>query len=303
MNPDISVAVRYYRLSAELQPCFTALYRHEFACAPGEWIRDCLHPEWATMRFTGGTPPIAAIGGGDLRPQWPFVVSGPTGRAIQFGVTSALIWGLGLQPAGWARFVDGRAADFADRTVDGNADPAFALFRPIHALVCDPALSSDDVAEAINACLMALLARPSPHEAQVLACHEALRDPEVADVGQLEARLGIGRRSLERLCARYFGFPPKQLIRRQRFLRSLADFMLKGRSTWSDAIDLQYHDQPQFVREFHRFMGMTPSEYAETPHPIIERMMAQRMADQGAAPQTDLPTVLRYAPPPGQAGA
>ena len=48
-------------------------------------------------------------------------------------------------------------------------------------------------------------------------------------------------------------------------------------------------------------MGMTPSEYADTPHPILEKIMAQRMADQGAAPQTDLPTVLRYTADPGAA--
>jgi hypothetical protein len=45
-------------------------------------------------------------------------------------------------------------------------------------------------------------------------------------------------------------------------------------------------------------MGMTPSEYADAPHPILTKLMAQRMADQGAAPQTDLPTVLRYTAEP-----
>ena len=53
-------------------------------------------------------------------------------------------------------------------------------------------------------------------------------------------------------------------------------------------------DQAHFVRDFRAFMGMTPSEYAERPHPIIGRTMAQRMADHGIAPQTDLPTILRY---------
>ena len=104
----------------------------------------------------------------------------------------------------------------------------------------------------------------------------------------------IGERSLERLCGRYFGFPPKLLLRRQRFLRSLAQFMIDPGHTWSEAIDGQYYDQAQFVRDFRSFMGMTPSEYADAPHPILEKIMAQRMADQGAAPQTDLPTVLRY---------
>jgi hypothetical protein len=39
---------------------------------------------------------------------------------------------------------------------------------------------------------------------------------------------------------------------------------------------------------------MTPRDYADMPHPIMERIIAHRMADQGAAPQTDLPTILRY---------
>ena len=104
----------------------------------------------------------------------------------------------------------------------------------------------------------------------------------------------MGERSLERLCRRYFGFPPKLLLRRQRFLRTLAQFMFDTRLTWSKAIDGQYYDQAQFVRDFRSFMGMTPSEYADTPHPILEKIMALRFADQGAAPETDLPTVLRY---------
>ena len=120
----------------------------------------------------------------------------------------------------------------------------------------------------------------------------------MANVAALGKRLGVGDRSLERLCGRYFGFPPKLLLRRQRFLRSLAQFMLDPRRTWSKALDGQYYDQAQFVRDFRSFMGMTPSEYADTPHPILEKIMAQRMADQGAAPQTDLPTVLRYTADP-----
>ena len=84
------------------------------------------------------------------------------------------------------------------------------------------------------------------------------------------------------------------LLRRQRFLRSLAGHMLDPARGWSKALDEQYYDQAQFVRDFRSFMGTTPSEYADAPHPILEKIMAQRLADQGAAPATDLPTVLRY---------
>lgn len=292
MNGDVDFDVRYFRLSPRSQPYFTALYLFDVR-ADGTYICDQLHPEWAAMRFSRGTPPIASVGAGALEPQWPFVVSGPTSKSIRFQLTSACIWGLGLQPAGWAKFVDGRARDFADRTLDGAADPAFEVFAPILRIVEDDE-EPEVVVERIDRYLLSQASRPSPQEERIIRCHQLVRDPEIATVAQLGEELGVERRSLERLCARYFGFPPKLLLRRQRFLRSLARFMLEGHRHWSEVLDERYYDQAQFVRDFRSFMGMTPSEYAEMPHPILTRIMAQRMADQGAAPETDLPTILRY---------
>jgi AraC-like DNA-binding protein len=294
LGADFSISVRFFRLSDALQPYFTALYHFEFDCPGGTYIPDYLHPEWTVMRLTRGAPPIATIGPGPLRKQWPLVVSGPTSRSIRFGITTSSVFGLGLQPAGWARFVAGRACDFADRTIDGETDPAFRLFAPLLAMAQEPYTLPDGVAGRINDYLMGCLGPAPRQEGEIRALHEALLDSEIGSVEQLSQRLGIGRRSLERLCARYFGFPPKLLLRRQRFLRSLAQFMLDPQTSWSEALDGQYYDQAQFVRDFRSFMGMTPSEYADMPHPILDKIMAQRMADQGAAPQTDLPTLLRY---------
>jgi AraC-like DNA-binding protein len=296
---EFSISVRFYRLSEALQPYFTALYSTTIDCAPGVLVTDCLHPEWAALRFTEGPPPIACVGLGEMVSQWPFVANGPTSKAIQFGVTRSRVWGLGLQPAGWSKFVAQPANSLRDRTVDGSAHEAFALFAPILDLVGSAAGDADRIATGINDFLMRHASHSVPYEGEILACQQALRDPDIANVGELGERLGIAERSLERLCGRYFGFPPKLLLRRQRFLRSLAQFMLDPNRTWSKAIDGQYYDQAQFVRDFRSFMGMTPSDYAEAPHPILEKIIAQRMADQGAAPQTDLPTVLRYSAEPG----
>ena len=294
MGADFSISVRFYRLSEALQPYFTALYATTVDCASGTLVTDCLHPEWAALRFTEGPPPIACVGPGEMVPQWPFVANGPTSKPINFGVVRSRIWGLGLQPGGWAKFIGTPADTLRDRTVDGASHEAFALFAPIHGIVQSAAGDGERIAAGINDYLMRHLGRPVPHEAQIVACQAALRDPDIANVAELGERLGVGPRSLERLCARYFGFPPKLLLRRQRFLRSLAQFMLDPARTWSKAMDGQYYDQAQFVRDFRSFMDMTPSEYADTPHPILEKIMAQRMADQGAAPETDLPTILRY---------
>jgi AraC-like DNA-binding protein len=299
MGVDFEIEVRFYRLSEALEPYFTALYATTIECSPGTLVTDCLHPEWAALRFTEGPPPVACVGNGELAPQWPFVANGPTSKSIQFGVTCSRVWGLGLQPAGWSKFVAEPANVLSDRTVDGSAHGAFELFAPILDIVLGASGDADRIAARINEYLMRHVRRQVPDEPRIFACQEALRDPDIANVVGLGQRLRMNERSLERLCGRYFGFPPKLLLRRQRFLRSLAQFMLDPKRSWSEALDEQYYDQAQFVRDFRSFMGMTPSEYADAPHPILEKLMAQRMADQGAAPQTDLPTVLRYSADPG----
>lgn len=298
MAADFSLEVRFYRLSERLQPFFTALTQFDVACRPGAMIEDLLHPEWSALRFSAGQPLVAAFGSEPLAPCAPCAATGPTSRAIRFAVGASRVFGLGLQPAGWARFVGADACDFADRIVDGAQHPAFAAFAPILPLVQDPRAAPGAIAERINAYLLGHLERtavpPQLRLTQIRQLHEALRDPGIAHVGQLAERTGLGLRSLERISLRTFGFPPKLLLRRQRFLRSLARYVLAPGGKWSEALDEQYSDQAQFVRDFRAFMGITPSDYAERPHPILSRTMGQGMADLGAAPQTDLPTLLRY---------
>jgi len=109
-------------------------------------------------------------------------------------------------------------------------------------------------------------------------------------VAGMVERVDASQRTVERLCLRHFGFPPKLLLRRQRFMRSLAQFMLDRSLKWIGAIDQHYHDQAQFVRDFREFMGMSPRQYAAMPHPVLERFMYERARVHGAAVQTlDVP--------------
>lgn len=292
--PDTpTIGVRFFRLSESLQPYFTALYLTVIETGDG-MVVDWLHPEWPALRFTEGTPPIASIGPGEMVPQWPFVAGGATSLAMHFGVVTSRVWGLGLQPAGWAKFVQSPAHELSNSTVDGTAHPAFVLFAGILPIVLAPGMSDDDKAAAIDAHLMQFANRPVPREAEIFACQELLRDPAIGEVSVLQERLGMSAKALERFCCRYFGFTPKVLLRRQRFVRSLTQYMLDPSLSWIEALDGQYHDQAQFVREFRAFMGMTPTEYAAMPHPILEPIMRQRMVDAGAVNAADLPTIGRY---------
>jgi len=105
-------------------------------------------------------------------------------------------------------------------------------------------------------------------------------------VAELAARAGESTTTLNRLCHRAFGFTPKLLLRRQRFMRSLAQFMLDPSLRWIGALDGHYHDQAQFIREFRRFMGMTPGEYAALPHPVLDAFVNERLRVSGSPVQT-----------------
>ena len=113
----------------------------------------------------------------------------------------------------------------------------------------------------------------------------ALADPRFGTVAELAEELGMSTRTMERFSSRVFGFAPQLLLRRQRFMRSLAKFMLDPSLRWIDTLDSHYHDQAHFVRDFKRFMTMSPSAYAKRPHPVLIAAAHARMAVAGQASQ------------------
>lgn len=284
------VELRFALPPEPLRPYVTTCYRTDVLCSPrAPWLEDLLHPEWANLRFLSAGRARSVIGPGEALPCPDFTVTGPTSRAMRFRVGSGHSWGIGLLPLGWARLFGAPASDYADRFVDGAADPVFAAFRPLAA-----ALAASDGSHAgelalIEAHLMQILAAAGPadpaQEAAILALNAALLDPDMLTVADIASRLGVTVRSVERLSRRAFGFPPKLLLRRQRFLRSLARFMLDPSRRWMESLDCHYHDQSHFVRDFRRFMGMCPSEYARADKPLLMAAAQARAAVAGAAVQ------------------
>lgn len=279
------VTVSFALPSPALRPYVTTYYLTEVAadCAP--FVEDYLHPEWGNVRFGDGVTLIGAVGGAPLAEMSSAVAAGPTSYATRFRTVPGRYWGIGLLPLGWARFVAARAGDRADRLVDVGADAAFAAFGPLCTrLFAGPADRARE-AQAVDALMLSLLERPAEEEERIEAIHAALVDPAVATVSALAERSGLPVRTLERIAKNVFGFAPKLLLRRQRFLRSLAQFMLDPSLAWLETMDDHYHDQAQFIRDFRRFMGMTPSAYAALPHPILGAAAHARNAAVGAAMQ------------------
>ncbi|WEK45647.1 MAG: helix-turn-helix domain-containing protein [Candidatus Andeanibacterium colombiense] len=277
------VRIRFFLPSAELAPYVSTYYLTEASQADGV-IEDYLHPEWANLRVVADGAIFASIGGADTQRTPGFVATGPTSVATRFGLAPGRYWGIGLLPAGWARFVDAAASVHADRFGDAAADPAFAAFRALPGII-EGADGVAGEAAAIEAFMQTLLARPEIEEPRILALHRALVGGEVETVAALAQGMGISARSLERLANQVFGFPPKLLLRRQRFLRCLAQFMLDPSLKWLNTLDWHYHDQAHFTRDFRRFMTMSPREYAKRDHPVLRAAAIGRSQATGQAVQ------------------
>jgi AraC-like DNA-binding protein len=204
---------------------------------------------------------------------------------VQFTVGSTRLWGIGLLPLGWAKFMRAPASDFANALIDGNTHPVFASYRPLARSLFAPGATIETDLNRITRHFQSLLDEPVPDRARILAIHSALVDTETTTVSGLVAQAGASQRTIERICGRYFGFAPKLLLRRQRFLRSLIHFTQDPTLRWVGAMDSHYHDQAQFVRDFKEFMGMTPRRYAVLDKPLIGAMMRERARMAGSAAQ------------------
>ncbi len=279
------VALRFFLPPERLRPFVTTLYHMEISGTEAEPVEDWLHPEWANLRIMPERNVEAGIGTDPIAFTPRAVMTGPTSVATRFRAGNGRSWGIGLMPLGWARLTDSPASDYADRYADAETDPALARLRPLCACVRSPAGDLIEERDAMLAELELLLAKPAPREADILRAQEALTDPRIHSVSQFAGALGMSTRTVERFCSRVFGFSPQLLLRRQRFVRSLAKFMLDPSLRWIDTLDGHYHDQAHFVRDFKRFMTMSPSKYAKLPHPVLAAAAHARMAVAGEAMQ------------------
>ena len=289
-NDSCRLDVRFFAPPEEFEPCFTTIYRLEIALDEGEQVTDYLQPEWSNLRFFCGSGPDSQVFDhrGKDAPSTTgarFQATGPTSHPTHFRIGRTRMWGIGLFPLGWARYVRVNASDSANTIVDGEQDRVFRHFAPLCEALCDPD-GDDDVQFAVLSDFFRANVRPVRDDNRIQAVHSVMVDPLLLQVDEFARRCGLSKRTLERLCAKHFGFSPRLLLRRQRLMRTLGAFMLTPQASWSQVIDRHYHDQSHFVHEFHAFMGCTPSDYASTPHPVLGAFMAERARVWGSPAQT-----------------
>lgn len=271
MQDEQGPRLRFHLPDPGLRDCVSSYYSLE---AGDEPINDRLHPEWANIRFSlRGDWTWSLSGGVDPTPN--ATLFGPTGKSARItGTSHALLFGIGLLPMGWARLVQAPAKLFANRVIPLSELWGDGADRLRRALVADP----DDAerVQRLDQLLLGLLADAPPPESHLGAIHRVLVSGDIATVSAFAAEVGVTERTLERLCPRLFGFTPKALLRRQRFLRSLDRAVHNPNKTLTEQLGEGYADQSHFVREFRAFMGLTPSAYFAEPRTMMRLAAAER---------------------------
>lgn len=262
-GPPGAVSVRVYLPAPPLRAYVTFYYFVE-AFGP---LTDFLYPEWGNVRLaiTGDWTVVNDPRDGASRHNR--TLFGPTDRCGQIVTGGGKTVGFGLTPLGWNRLIGSDAGAMANRVREIDAELGVDLAQ-LQAEFC---ADGDDDATGVarfDAALLGRLETSAPNPALVLATDRVLRG-RPADVPTFAAEVGVAPRTLHRLCLRAFGFPPKRLLRRQRFLETLGVIRVTPEATFGALLSEDYHDQSHFNRDFRELVGCTPTQF-----PFVQDMSA-----------------------------
>lgn len=266
---DGEPSVRFYRPSAALTGLVTSYYMVDV----GEPMSDHIHPEWGNIRLVVSGVWTSRRIGGDIDSPGPATLYGPSDVSRRVDSDGGALVGVGLTPLGWLKLVGRDASLLANEVVrlDGllGVDDAVLMARLAQA--------DDGVRVAqLDALLEGIRRDRGEDEPIVKRLHAALIANQAPDVAALAVQVGVSQRTLQRLALAAFGFGPKRLLRRQRFMRTLNNITEGADQPLGALLDDGYHDQAQFIREFRDYMGMTPSAYFRLPRKLLSRSAQER---------------------------
>lgn len=278
----VRASMRFRVPGPNLRDLITSFYIASIAGPNDTAIEDVLQPEWGNLRFRLENDWTTL--GDDAEPQvGEIFLFGPTSRARRFVARPGAVMGVGFTPLGWAILIGMRADEVADEFIDATGLLDGAL-RGLHVeLLAAP----DDEAryDLLETFFENRSDRLDGREEAIRRIHACLLEPAIGTVADFAACAGLSPVALSRLCLRVFGFTPKLLLQRQRFMRTLAAMGGDAGTPIGELIDSAYVDHSHFNRDFRRFMGMSPSAYLALPRLMLRAAMGSREQSLGAALQ------------------
>lgn len=265
------LSLEYFSPSETLAPYVKSYYRVAGYLEPGQLLQDHLVPNMATLRFelAGGWNYCWGEGNWTAFPKSALV--GPTSMPLAVETRGPfLLFGIDLTPRGQALVWDGAASDIADRCLELTW-MAGGVFLQLFGQL---SIAGDDAGRVATADAFLLqrlkqIKLPKHDLIEAIDRHLARADEEDVTVAGIARALDVSERQLERWTAKLYGFRPKLILRRARFMRVLEAILSNPAAQWQDVAGASYFDQSHFCRDFKLFCGLTPGKFFQRHRSLV----------------------------------
>jgi AraC-like DNA-binding protein len=283
-------ALRYERPAAGLRDYLTGYAVLDSVVTDTGHGMEWMLPGWGQIWIVMTPEPIAVrIGNRAYEPIPAALLYGVTSRAMPVNAHGGVTICIEISPLGWARLLSRSAEALRDQLVPLETVLPAAVVGELASTLArsDQAL---EVKGILDDLFSRHLAAPNPDEPSIRKIWKAISGEGVADLTTAASMHGIDPRTASRLSKQYFGFPPKLLIMRARFLRALLPLLEAGAEADHKAVPEGYHDRSHFLRDARRFLGMTPRQFAAHPSPYASAARrARRLVIGTPIPSLDAP--------------
>ena len=266
-------SMRYFSPAPALRPLLSSYYVLDYGA---EGLADIMRAELANVRFLISGRSQLTWPDGSVRAGLPASVFGARCQPLGLRCEGpGRIFGAGIMPMGWAALFGVDAHELADDMLP-LADIAGGLASSTLARMQE---ARDDAAlvAAADAFFTGLMdARSLEREWFGPLVESWLIDGGAGGVDGLVDLADLSSRQVERLCRRYYGAPPKLLMRKYRALRAAVRYSVDPSASWLDAAGDSFYDQPHFIREFKTFVGMTPTQFAQQGAAVMNHSIRLR---------------------------
>jgi AraC-like DNA-binding protein len=282
------INIEYYQPAKHLQSLIGAYYSYEADLSDEQTIHDRLLSELANITFLLSGTWTARSGQSAFTPAYPALVSGPSSAPTHLTASGRVrVFGISILPVGWAKLFDRPADALANKMC------SLAALTGNSADACSAAMRNATTQRAMT--MMAdtflteqLAKRGVDHDHRTIeAIDTYLRSKPVSRVSELAEHLNLSVRQLERIMPKAYGFAPKTVLRRQRYLRAIQERMGAPAPGCQDATAEDFYDQSHMIREFLAFAG-------ESPKAFFARGI--RMFDEAASALSESPFFNRPKP-------
>jgi len=275
-------ALRFERSAAALRPILSTYA--VFDSDPALWTaaRNWRLHGWTQIWIGLDAGAIdVAIGGRKPARLGSAMLFGVTSRAMPFSTSGGVTVVIDIGPRAWGRLFAASAEALRDRVI-----PLDDLLPPGWSDDLIAAVAGSDggpgVKGALDAFFLERLPPLQPHEALIARITALLADAGTHDLADAAAQACIDRRTLLRTTRRHFGFAPKMLTMRRRFLSALVTLLVSPDGPDFAAIPAGYHDASHFIRDANRFVGMTPRRFLAMEMPYTRAALRARSLVMGA---------------------